>query len=188
MFLNFSARGRGKGSPRGREGGGGGIFHWKSWRGLLGRGARGRGMWGGGLIFFFFRGRNSHQVINLTQKRPKETSSLFVKRLKSDQKWLKSDFLTPKATQMWLLGLQESLCSPFWVSLQKREKSFFLRAGRLGHKFCQKNIAKHGGHACLEVTRKNFTFVNFFRATSEAKNHYFPSGSLFFSQKVPETY
>ena len=58
-----------------------------------------------------------------------------------------------------------------------------LESGTLWGANFAKKIAKHGGHACLEVTRKNFTFVNFFRATSEAKSHYFPSGSLLFFPK-----
>ena len=61
-----------------------------------------------------------------------------------------------------------------------------LESGTLWGANFAKKIAKHGGHACLEVTRKNFTFVKFFRATSEAKSHYFPSGSLFFPKKWPK--
>ena len=63
---------------------------------------------------------------------------------------------------------------------------FSLESGTLWGANFAKKIAKHGGHACLEVTRKNFTFVKFFRATSEAKSHYFPSGSLFFPKKWPK--
>ena len=43
-----------------------------------------------------------------------------------------------------------------------------------GANFAQK-IAKHRGHACLEVGNLKFTFVKFFRATSEAKS----AGELF---------
>ena len=78
FYIAFAARRGGRGSPRCREGGGGGRFFFKlkSQEEGVSRRGRGRGAgresaanWGicggGGLIFFFFRGRNVHQVLVL---------------------------------------------------------------------------------------------------------------------------
>ena len=76
FFIFFVARGRGKGSPRNWEGGG--RFFIENPRGGVsraggGRGARGwvfAGKWGGGgANFFFFTGRNSHQVLRSLVRR-----------------------------------------------------------------------------------------------------------------------
>ena len=75
VFFLFSARGSGKGSLRRWEGGGGTIFYWKCQEagspGQVGAGGGGQGagrvsagnLGGGGSLNFFFRGRNSHQVM-----------------------------------------------------------------------------------------------------------------------------
>ena len=73
IFFIFSARGRGRGSLRRREGGGGfGLFIENPRRGGVssGRGAEGPGRFmrqigafgGGGGLNIFFRGRNVHQI------------------------------------------------------------------------------------------------------------------------------
>ena len=73
---------------------------------------------------------------------------------------------------------------------RKLLKILLLESGTLwGANFAKKKKnknAKHKGHACLEVSNLKFIFVNFCRATSKAKSHYFPSGSLFFSKKCPK--
>ena len=75
IFFIFSARGRGRGSPRRLERGGGTIFYWKSQGGgspgRVGAGGRRRagrvfaGNWGGGGLNICFGGRNSHQDENV---------------------------------------------------------------------------------------------------------------------------
>ena len=70
FYLFFSARGRGRGSPRCWEGGGcdsllkipgGGGSHGRVGAGGRGAGRVFAGNWGGGGLNIFFRGRNSHQ-------------------------------------------------------------------------------------------------------------------------------
>ena len=55
----------------------------------------------------------------------------------------------------------------------------------VGRKFCQKNRETQGTRV-FGGDPKKFHICEFFRATSEAKSHYFPSGSLFFSKKCPK--
>ena len=65
---------------------------------------------------------------------------------------------------------------------------FFLESGTLWGANFAKKIAKHGGHACLEVSESEIHICEFLSGHLRSKKSLFPQWEPVFFQKVPETY